>query len=101
MTVTESIFTKLSLAGQGIVKTSYTEYHKNPTKGLVTDTMSQIDRCAGVFLFLFCEELTLFIPPPPSTSSVFRVQNGGPIPVLPVPVSHPSARIDICRSNSH
>ena len=64
MTVTESIFTKLSLAGQGIVKTSYTEYHKNPTKGLVTDTMSQIDRCAGVFLFLFCEELTLFIPPP-------------------------------------
>jgi hypothetical protein len=52
MTVAESIFTKLSLVGQGIVMTSYTEYHENPTKGLVTDTLSQIDRWVGFFIYL-------------------------------------------------
>jgi len=50
MTVAESVFTKLSLAGQGFVKTSYTEYHENPTRRLVTDTMSQIDIWAGILM---------------------------------------------------
>ena len=74
------------------MQATYTVFHENPTKGFVNDTLSQIDIWAGVFyFFLICEELTLFIhpPQPPPTSSVFHVQNGGPIPVLPVPVTHP------------
>ena len=104
MTVAESIFTKLSLAGQRTAQATYTVFHENPTKSFVTDTLSQIAQMGGrIFFFLICEDLTLFIhpPQPPPTSNVFHVQNGGPIPVLRVPISHPSARIDTCRSNSH
>jgi len=39
MTVTERIFMKLAFARQHFVNNSYTEFYKNRTRGLVTDTV--------------------------------------------------------------
>jgi hypothetical protein len=51
MTVAESIFTKLSLAGQRTVQATYTVFHENPTKSFVTDTLSQIAQMGGRIFF--------------------------------------------------
>ena len=40
MTVTDTIFTELTLARQLSVKHCYTEFHENPTNGLVANTTS-------------------------------------------------------------
>ena len=42
--VTEPIFMKLILAAQRFVNNFYTEFHENRTKGLVADSMLEIDR---------------------------------------------------------
>jgi hypothetical protein len=43
MSVTAPIFTKLQLIRPIFMKTSYTEFHENPTNGIAADTMSQTD----------------------------------------------------------
>jgi hypothetical protein len=43
MTVTEEIFTKLMRARHLVVKDPCTEFHENPTSGLVADARSQTD----------------------------------------------------------
>jgi len=43
MTVTERIFMKLAFARQHFVNNSYTEFHKNRTRGLVADTGQHTD----------------------------------------------------------
>ena len=45
-TVTEPISMKLILAAQRFVNNFYTELHENRTKGLVADSMLEIDRWA-------------------------------------------------------
>ena len=45
-TVTEAIFTELTLAGQLCVN-NYTDLHENPTDGSVADTRSQWDGRSG------------------------------------------------------
>jgi hypothetical protein len=46
MAATALILTKLALATQLFVKNLYTEFHKNPTNGLVPDTRSRTDKLA-------------------------------------------------------
>jgi len=48
VTSTESIFTKLTLAGQLLVKNSCTEFHEILTSVLTAKTTSQTDRRSGV-----------------------------------------------------
>ena len=43
MTVTERIFMKLAPARKHFVDNSYTEFHKNRTRGLVADTGPHTD----------------------------------------------------------
>ena len=44
MSVTESIFIKLTLALQNFVSNYNTEFNENPTNGCVTDTRPQTER---------------------------------------------------------
>jgi len=48
VTSTEAIFTKMTLAGQLLVKNSCTEFHEILTSVLTDETTSQTDRRSGV-----------------------------------------------------
>ena len=54
MNVTDTIFTKLALAWQFTVQSSYTKFHKNPTNSSVTDTRTRTD--GGLRHILLCKE---------------------------------------------